>query len=284
MARIDDDRQVRQLMEHRHGGKIERVSRIIVKRADAALAEDDLLVAARHDVLGAHQQLLERSGETALEQNGLAEPSELLEQVEVLHIARADLNDVHIREKVERGGAHDLGNDRKPGFLPGDLQKLETRGGKALKIVGRGARLEGAAAEDLRAGGLDRLRYPDDLLLALNAARARDHHEVSAADTHIPDLHDRIIRVKLAVAALERLRNALNGINDAKARDKVHIDPARVAHETEDGLILADGGVDPQSLLLQPVNKLVFLLFGSTVFQNYDHRFSLQIKQKSGTE
>ena len=98
-------------------------------------------------------------------------------------------------------------------------------------------------------------------------------------------MQNAIIReLELPVAALERLRDALDGINDAKARDKVHIDPARVAHKTEDGLILADGGVDPQSLLLQPVNKLVFLLFCSTVFQNYDHRISLQIKQKSGTE
>ena len=88
--------------------------------------------------------------------------------------------------------------------------------------------------------------------------------------------------MELAVAALERLRDALDGINDAKTGDKVHIDPARVAHETENGLILADGGVDLQSLLLQPVNKLVFLLFGSAVFQNDDHRLFLQ-KQKSGT-
>lgn len=108
----------------------------------------------------------------------------------------------------------------------------------------------------------------------------RDHHEVPAADAHVPDLHDGVVRVELAVAALERLRDALDGIYDAKTGDKVHIDPARVTHETENGLILADGGVDLQSLLLQPVNKLVFLLFGSAVFQNDDHRLFLQ-KQKS---
>ena len=99
---------------------------------------------------------------------------------------------------------------------------------------------------------------------------------------HVADLHDGVVRVELAVAALERLRDALDGINDAETGDKVHIDPARVTHKTENGLILADGGVDLQSLLLQPVNKLVFLLFGSAVFQNDDHRLFLQ-KQKSGT-
>ena len=88
--------------------------------------------------------------------------------------------------------------------------------------------------------------------------------------------------MELAVAALERLRDALDGIYDSETGDKVHIDPARVTHKTENGLILADGGVDLQSLLLQPVNKLVFLLFGSAVFQNDDHRLFLQ-KQKSGT-
>ena len=95
-------------------------------------------------------------------------------------------------------------------------------------------------------------------------------------------LHDGVVRVELAVAALERLRDALDGIDDAETRNKIHVDPARVTHETKYGLILADRGVDLQSLLLQPVDKLVFLLFGSAVFQNDDHRLFLQ-KQKSGT-
>ena len=36
-----------QLMQHGHSREVERVARVIIKRADAAFAEDDLLVAAR---------------------------------------------------------------------------------------------------------------------------------------------------------------------------------------------------------------------------------------------
>ena len=66
VAGVDDDRQVRELMEHRHGGKVERISRVGLECADAALAEDDLLVAAGHDILCAHEKLLHRGGDAAL--------------------------------------------------------------------------------------------------------------------------------------------------------------------------------------------------------------------------
>lgn len=114
MARVDDDRQVRQFLEHGHRREVERIARVVVKRADAALAEDDLLVAAGHDVLGAHEQLLERAGQAALEQDGLAQLAKLTQEVEVLHIARADLNDVHILKQRQMLHAHDLGHDRRP--------------------------------------------------------------------------------------------------------------------------------------------------------------------------
>ena len=66
VTRVDDDGQVRQLLEHRHSRKVERVSRVVIVGADAALAEDNLLVAAGHDILCAHQKLLKGAGKTAL--------------------------------------------------------------------------------------------------------------------------------------------------------------------------------------------------------------------------
>ena len=45
--------------------------------ADAPLAEDDLFVALCHDVLSAHQQLLDGIGQTPLEQDGLVKPAQL---------------------------------------------------------------------------------------------------------------------------------------------------------------------------------------------------------------
>ena len=62
--------------------------------ADAALAEDHLVVALAHDILGGHEELFEGGAEAALEQDGLAQLAGLLEQGEVLHVAGADLDDV----------------------------------------------------------------------------------------------------------------------------------------------------------------------------------------------
>ena len=67
MARVDDHGKVRQLLQNRHGAYVKDVSGVRLEPADAALAEDDLLVAARHDVFGAHQKLLERAHQSALQ-------------------------------------------------------------------------------------------------------------------------------------------------------------------------------------------------------------------------
>ena len=100
-------------LEHRNGGNIEGVAGVLLVGANAALTEDDVLVAAGHDVLGAHQELLHGVGEAALEQDGLARLAELLEQLEVLHIASADLEAVAlVHEDVDVRRIGDLGNDR----------------------------------------------------------------------------------------------------------------------------------------------------------------------------
>ena len=51
-------------------------------------------LAVRHDVLGAHQQLLNCVRKAAFDEYWLARLAELLQQLEVLHIARAYLNHV----------------------------------------------------------------------------------------------------------------------------------------------------------------------------------------------
>ena len=137
-------------MQHRHGRQVEGVAGVGLKGADAALAEDDLLVAAGHDVFGAHQQLLDGVGTgRALSRMGLFGLAQLLEQLEVLHVARADLDDVHVLEQRQVVDVHDLGNDRQTGAALGLQQQLYTLVMQALESVGRSARLERAAAQQV---------------------------------------------------------------------------------------------------------------------------------------
>ena len=70
MAGIDDDGQVGQLPQHGDAGQIQGVAGVALKGADTSLAEDHILIAAGHDVLGAHQPLLVGGGHAPFDHDG----------------------------------------------------------------------------------------------------------------------------------------------------------------------------------------------------------------------
>src|SRR6267378_8582720 len=105
VAGIDEDGQVAALLDGGDDGEVERVARKVGKGADAALAKHDVVVALRHDVFGGHEKFVERGGHAALEEDVLFGAAGALEQREILHVARADLNDVGVfLDKVEGFG------------------------------------------------------------------------------------------------------------------------------------------------------------------------------------
>ena len=64
------------------------------------------------DVLRRQQPLLDRRGDAALEHHRLARAAELAEQREVLHVARADLEDVGVlADHLDLAGVHHLGDE-----------------------------------------------------------------------------------------------------------------------------------------------------------------------------
>ena len=124
------------LAQHGDRRKIERIAGVGLKGAHAALAENDVLVAAGHDVLRAHQPFLVGRGHTALDHHGLFLTAHSLQKVEVLHIARADLNDVHILEERKLAEVHQLGDDGQPRLLLGDLEVAQADLAEALEGIG----------------------------------------------------------------------------------------------------------------------------------------------------
>ena len=128
VARVDDHRQVRVQLQPRHGAEVEREARRGLERADAALAQDHVLVALLQDVVGGHQQLVERGGQPALEQHRLAELARHLEQRVVLHVARADLDHVGVLgDQLGVRGVEQLGDDRQAGLRPRLGEDLQPR-------------------------------------------------------------------------------------------------------------------------------------------------------------
>ena len=115
---VHHHRQVGELLHRQHGGEVQGVAGIGLKGADTPLAEDDPVVAPGHDVLGAHEPLLNGGGQAPLEQDGLGGLAKLLEQVEVLHVPGSHLNHVHAHlEHLHVVGGHDLGDDGQAGGL-----------------------------------------------------------------------------------------------------------------------------------------------------------------------
>ena len=96
VRRVGHDRQVRQLLHHRDGGDVHGVARVGFEGADAALAQDHFVIAAGQNVFRRKQQLFDGRRDAALQQHRLALLAQFAQQIEVLHVARAHLQDVGV--------------------------------------------------------------------------------------------------------------------------------------------------------------------------------------------
>src|SRR5260370_4469063 len=159
------------------------VSAVVYKGANAALARDRLVVPARHDVLRREQQLFKRGCNAALEQHRLAHLAQLTQQVKVLHVTRAHLEDINVGlHERDLGDLHDLADDQEFEFVSGFAQGLKPLLTHALERIWRRARLEGASAQHTGASGGYLLGHGEKLLARLDRTPARHHHDLIATD------------------------------------------------------------------------------------------------------
>ena len=183
-----------------------------------------------------------------------------LEQIEVLHVSGADLNDVHILEQGQLGDVHQLGDNGQAGFRPGGLEILQAGFPQALEGVRGGTGLEGASPEHGGAAGLHRPGDGHHLFLALHRAGAGHDGQAPAADPGVPHRNHRILGVELPVGVLIRLLDPLHILHDVQSGDQVDVQLGGVAHQAQDGVGLANAGVDGDPLLLEPVDQTLQLL------------------------
>ena len=140
-----------------------------------------------------------------LSSTGLRARPAALQQREVLHVARADLDAVGVLvDELQRLVVDRLGDDREVELLAHPRQDLEPLLAESLEGVRRGARLVRAAAEQLPAGALDPLGDGARLVERLDRAGAADHDDAVAADVDAADVDDRVVRLRLAADQLVR--------------------------------------------------------------------------------
>src|SRR6266446_8452 len=182
VAGINDDGQVAKALDGRHDAEIECVAGVIGESPHSALAENYVVVALAHDVLGGHEKFFERCRDAALQEDGLAGASGALEQREVLHVAGANLDDVGVLvDEVERLVIDGFGDDEQSEAVANFGHDLQTFFAQTLKGIRRCARFVGAAAEELGSGTGDALGDLKGLIASLDAARAGDNGEVGTS-------------------------------------------------------------------------------------------------------
>src|SRR5262249_37399140 len=137
MRRIDYDGQVAHLSQQGNRRQVQRVARGRLERADAALAQDDLVVSVAGDVFGRKQEFLDGRAHSALQQDGTARIAELFEKGEVLHVACADLKYVGVfRDQFHVFRSYDLGNYPQARLFPRLGQQLQSLFLESLKVIG----------------------------------------------------------------------------------------------------------------------------------------------------
>jgi hypothetical protein len=144
----------------------------------------------------------------SLEQHRLVGAPDLRQQVEVLHVARADLDHVGMLEHgVDVPRVHQLGDDRQPGLLARLDEDRQGLFAETAEGVRRRPRLEGAAAQHRRAGVRDRTGRLERLLPVLDRAGPGDQAEGVISERAAVHLDHGRIRRELARDQLVRLED-----------------------------------------------------------------------------
>src|SRR5580692_74676 len=211
LARIDNNRQVAKPLHRRNHTQIERVAGVVGESAYPALAQNHVVVAFAHHILGRHQKFFQRRRHATLHHDRPLRSARTPEQRVVLHIARANLNDVGVLlHQVERFMVNGLGNCPQAKILTHVSHDLQAFFAQTLKRIRRCAWLVSSAAKELRPRTLDALSHSKRLLPALNGARPGDNRESRATNRGIAarETNDGVLFPEVAADQLVRLGNA----------------------------------------------------------------------------
>jgi len=126
VTRVHDDGQMAAALDGGNDGEVERIAGMVGEGAHAALAENHVVVAFGEDVFGGHEEFVERGGHAALQEDGFFGVAGALEEREILHVARADLDDVGVLlDEVEAFVIDGFGDDAEAEVFSGFGEDLQ---------------------------------------------------------------------------------------------------------------------------------------------------------------
>jgi hypothetical protein len=267
VAGIDEDREVTAFFDGGNDGEVEGVARKIGEGADAALAEHDVIVAFGEDIFGGHQKLVERGRHAAFEEDGLFGAASALEEGEILHVARADLDDVGVfLDEVEGFVVNGFGDDAEAVGGAYFRKNFQAVFAEALKAVRRRARLVGATAEEAHAGLLEAFGYGEALLFGFDGAGPGHQGDVLAADNDVSrgrgDSKDGVFFLGIAADEFVGFADG-DALDDARHRfEDAEVDGAFVAGDADGGAEGARHGVSFEAEAFDALANGADLLLG----------------------
>src|SRR5712664_38238 len=268
VAGVDKNGKMAAFFYGGNDGEVERVARKIRERSNAPLAEHDVVIALGEDVLRGHQELVERGGHAALEEYGFLGAAGAFEQREVLHVARADLDDVGVFfDEVERFIVNCFSDDAEAVGGADFRKNLEAVFAEALEAVRRSAGLVSAAAEEAHAGFFEAFGDGEALLFGFDGTGAGNEGDLIAADDDVAggrgDSNDAVFLLGVAADQFVRFADR-DALDDAgKGFEDAEVDGAPVAGDADGGAQGPRHGVGLQSEAFNALADFADLLLGS---------------------
>ena len=126
MRRVDNDGQVGLPLHVGNCIEIKRVARRSFERAYAPFAQDDLFVACCEQIFSCEEKILDLGCKSPLQEHGLVDLAHCLQQREILHVSRTNLD--HVRLLGDHGyvgRVHDFGDDGKSKLVTNLAQRCK---------------------------------------------------------------------------------------------------------------------------------------------------------------
>ena len=189
----------------------------------------------------------------ALQQHRLAQLAGLLQQREILHVARADLDHVRpLGHQFQPLVVHGFGHNAQAEALANlrhDAQRFQAQ---PLKCIRRGARLVSAAAEKLRAGRGHLFGNREGLIPAFNRTWPGDDGQVVSADGGVRsgETDDGVFFLHVPAGQLVGLGNANHFGDPGKLLQVAAFHFALVAGDADGGALGSGKRVGTETQLL----------------------------------
>jgi hypothetical protein len=180
---------------------------------------------------------------------GTSTSTDFLQEIEVLHVARADLDNVNfLREKgIQHSHVHQLRHDGQVVPRCGILEECEAIDALPLERIRTRARLERAAAHHPRTSCSDAVGRGGHLGFGLDRARSGDHLHGCAAQRNPADVDDSVRLVPFARDELVRLDDVHRAFDSGQRVEHLRIKLALVADRADERALGPARNVDFQA-------------------------------------